>query len=203
MARRRDRTGEQHGKLTVLRLAGVSPSRQSLWECRCQCGNLTTVRADALGKATRSCGCWAVESRRTHGLRRTKVYKVWASMLERCQRKNHPQFNNYGGRGISVCKRWRAFENFYRDMGEPNGRTLDRINVNGNYSPSNCRWASWKTQNRNKTNNHNVIFNGQKMTLAQLAEKQGVCYGTLHSRIRAGWTISEAAKPEKRINQYR
>lgn len=125
--------------------------------CQCDCGKQVTVRSQSLRKGeTTSCGCARAERMRaektTHGFYKSPTYNSWRSMLARCSDSTHPQFKDYGGRGIAVCEAWRnSFEAFVDAVGErPEGTTIDRINTNGNYEPSNCRWATTTEQNRNK-----------------------------------------------------
>lgn len=118
------------------------------------------------------------------------TYRSWKMMKVRCTRPQDRQFKDYGGRGISVCDRWLSFANFLADMGERlEGTTLDRIDVNGNYEPGNCRWADIKTQRRNRTDNHIVVYQGQAMPLVQACELSGVKYDVARDRLnRYGWT---------------
>lgn len=144
-----DLTGQVFGRLTVLRRIDRK------WLCVCLCGNTRDVFAENLKAGrTQSCGCFNQERRRethsTHRMVDTPEYRSWACMRDRCQRPNHEHFKYYGGRGISVCERWQKFENFHADMGPSKGLTIDRIDVNGNYEPSNCRWATREQQQANK-----------------------------------------------------
>jgi len=110
-----------------------------------------------------------------HGLTKTKIHKVWLSMLERCQTNSKKYSKNYSSRGIIVCERWRNFENFYEDMGSvPHGMSLDRINVDGNYTKENCRWANAKVQQNNRQNTRYLSINGEKVPLMVFAEKHGI-----------------------------
>lgn len=157
----RDLSSEKFGRLTALFEFGKSKTPNGttvvFWLCRCACGNLVKTRGSNLRSGlSRSCGCLRAEveksSAKTHGQTRSPEYQSWRGMLDRCRNSKHVSFHRYGGRGISVCKRWLKFENFLADMGKrPAGLSLDRINNDGNYEPSNCRWATDAEQRANKS----------------------------------------------------
>src|SRR5258706_4182571 len=124
---------------------------------------------------------------------RTRTYFAWQSMRKRCANPNAQYYANYGGRGIRVCKRWAKFENFLADMGTaPAGKSLDRINNNGNYSPKNCRWATPSQQARNAMRVRVLSLNGMRMSLPDWADRLGIEHNTLTMRLRYGWTVREA-----------
>ena len=124
----------------------------------------------------------------------TREYKTWQSMMQRCYKPYAQQYDNYGARGISVCKRWHQFKNFLADMGmKPTGMTLERKNVDGNYSPSNCKWASTVEQNRNKRDTRKVTYEGRNQSIAEWARESGIKEGTLGARLRRyGWDVERA-----------
>lgn len=205
MSKRIDLVGKTFGRLFVKEYAGQGVGRISLYKCKCSCGNELVVRSDRLKTGhTQSCGCLHQQIRSklltTHGLSRSKLYREWRNIINRTSYPNHESYPNYGGRGVTICAEWLDFQNFYDwayangyDENAPRGKcTLDRIDVNGNYEPSNCRWVTTKIQNNNKRNNICFEINGEKLTLAQLSEIYGFNYSTLYGRVKKGWNIEKA-----------
>ena len=146
-----DRTGQKFGRLVVIEQAGRTASKKVLWKCMCDCGNETQTDSGSLVTGnTESCGCILKEAITKHGGWKKSSYNTWRAMIRRCNNPKDKDYPRYGGKGVSVCPEWLDYANFAQCMGEPQGdETLDRIDVYGNYEPSNCRWAGVKTQNRN------------------------------------------------------
>lgn len=192
-----DLTGRKFGRLTVLEVAERT-GRKTYWLCKCDCGNLTKVQTAYLNNAhTKSCGCLQKTTVTTHGKKKTKLYGVWASMKERCINIKHPAYENYGGRGITMCDEWREdFQTFYdwaMESGYQEGLTIDRKDNDGNYEPSNCRWVTCKIQGNNTRRNHYIEFNGERHTISEWAEIKGINRLTLWDRIvRREWPIDKA-----------
>lgn len=184
----RDLTGQRFGVLLVERR--TIPERPVHWECQCDCGNSVPFRYDYLteGRAT-DCGCLTPR----HRLSGTKTYSVWDLMHRRCEDPRHPNFKNYGARGIVVCGRWTDVRKFHEDMGNPpDGMTLDRIDNNGPYEPGNCRWAPRHDQNRNMRSNRFIGYNNETLCLTDWAARIGLSSGGLHNRLARGWSLDVA-----------
>ena len=158
-----DLTGQKYGRLTVIcrTMDHIQPSgtKALTWLCRCECGNNAVVRGDKLRRGkTKSCGCLTKELNKTrgisHGESHSKLYRVWSQMIQRCTNPNQKKYPAYGGRGIAVCAEWKcsyiAFRDWAMISGYEEGLSIDRIDVNGNYEPSNCRWATRIEQEANK-----------------------------------------------------
>ncbi|MBS4171915.1 hypothetical protein [Bacillus sp. FJAT-49736] len=194
-----DLTGQKFGRLTVVR-RDTSSNKTFLWVCKCECGNVKTVRSfDLRDGKVKSCGCLHAEkvrtNTRTHGKRNTLIYHIWCSIKGRCFRTTCKDFPNYGGRGITMCDSWRNdFMSFYEwsmSNGYKEGLSIDRINNDGNYEPSNCRWVTQAKQSRNKSNNRFITIDGMTKTLADWCKFYKVHISTAHSRIKSGKTGKE------------
>jgi len=195
-----DLTGMTFGKLTVIERA-PNRGRTVMWRCSCSCGKETITTAEGLkGGTVKSCGCLRAEAnrRRTrHGMSKSKLWDVWESMKSRCYNPNSTSYYNYGGRGISICSEWlNSFESFYSwaiDSGYHEGLSIDRIDVNGNYEPANCRWATDKEQGNNKRNSVWITHNGETHTISEWGDILGISVHTLYSRIfQHGWPEEKA-----------
>ncbi len=191
----RDLTGKRFGRLLVTGFAGRGSKKVLIWNCRCDCGTECTAYGYILKRgAKRSCGCLGSEvtSKRskTHGMTDSPTYKSWRSMIRRCEAPGDIGYPRYGGRGISVCDRWRAsFQAFLDDMGERPSKSyqIERIDNDDNYTPDNCRWATRKEQARNRRSQTILTFNGESLCVSEWAERMGVHRGRLQNRINLGW----------------
>lgn len=188
--------GRKYGRLAVVERVANKGDKVA-WKCKCDCGNETIVTTTALQSGnTKSCGCLLHERITKHGMYKTKLYKTWNNMISRCYCNSFRNFKNYGGRGITVCKEWKedfqTFADWALSHGYSDELTLDRIDVNGNYEPSNCRWITNKEQQHNKRSNRYITFNGKTHTLKQWSEITGIHPKTISTRIDRGWTIEEA-----------
>ena len=193
MSKMIDISGKKFGRWTVIQKDKSDKAGIAVWLCRCDCGKESLISGNSLRSGNSiSCGCFRKENpnHKTHGQSETKVYLVWRSMIARCYNKNVIAYKDYGGRGISVCDKWRdSFENFISDMGLPPPKhTIERKNNNGNYEPENCLWASYKVQANNRRGNRIIVINGISKTMSQWSEEYGVKVGTIWSRLKNGWS---------------
>ena len=212
MSKRIDLTGNKYNLLTVLGYSHTE-NGNAVWRCKCECGNETFVRgANLKSNAVKSCGCLLHKEHNTHHLSQTRLYKIYASMKSRCYDAKMPYYENYGGRGITVCEEWRKdFLQFYKwakENGYQDGLTIDRIDNNKGYAPDNCRWATSKEQARNRRSCVLITHNGKTQTLVEWCEELNLKYKRVHDRMYSkGWSferaISTPVYEEKKNLKYR
>jgi len=196
-----DFIGQRFNLLTVIAIHKTK--HDTKWECRCECGSITTTAAyHVYGGKTTSCGCFWLKRITKHGMNRqahkSPEYQSWASMHSRVNNAGRKEFENYGGRGITVCARWDDFGKFYADMGpRPSPKhSIDRIDNNGNYEPGNCRWATSEEQNRNTRRNVWITYNEQTHCIAEWAKMLGITASVLRYRLRR-WGVAESLTTPK------
>ena len=171
-------------------------TQHSMTVCKCDCGKVISIMTSKLTRGiTISCGCLLGANLKTHGKSGTRLYTIYRNMLNRCK-YNTPKNKNYAGRGIKVCEEWKSsFDSFHKwaiGNGYADNLSIDRIDPNGNYEPSNCRWIPMLLQAKNKRNTHNITINGETMCLTDLAKKAGVERSKIYYRLKAGWSLERA-----------
>ena len=183
-----DLTGKRFGKLVVIqkvgsRIRGIKCKvKTPLWKCKCDCGNVSEVKRDHMMKGhIKSCGC--LKGNPTHNMSSTRIYNIWIRMRTRCYHAKDSEYKRYGARGITVCDEWKSSFEAFRDWAMANGYrddlTIDRIDVDGNYEPSNCRWATIYEQACNKRNNRYLTVNGETLTLSQWRRRCNINRSTM------------------------
>ena len=181
-----DLQGQTFGRLRVLSRAENSAKKEAQWNCVCDCGRMYVARAYLLvsGKIV-SCGCRRFSVNLSHGLSKDPLYRIWVNMLSRCYNPQAKCFHNYGGRGITVCDRWRdSLQNFVDDMApRPRGGTIERIDNNGDYCPENCRWATMLEQSNNKRTNVYVTIGNERKTVAEWCKTLNQPRAAIYRRI--------------------
>ena len=203
-------TGQRFGRLTVVGpSSNAQTCAQRLWAVVCDCGERRDVQGSNLrGGSTASCGCLAREvfsktAARTnyrHGMTYSPEWRTWSSMLTRCNNEKSKCYRYYGAKGVSICERWRSFENFVADVGpRPAGTTLDRIDNSRGYEPENCRWATIDVQNRNRGSILMVEINGETKCVADWCDQLGIPRPRVYARIQSGMALYEAIT--KPVNQ--
>ncbi len=210
MAKHIDLTGQKFGRLFVVGLhhteqvysKGQKDGLKYYYTCQCDCGKETIVCTQNLKYGhTKSCGCLVKETvaniNKTHNMAKTRLYKIWKGIKTRCFNTNDKGYKNYGGRGITMCPEWKddfmAFHDWAFDNGYEEGLSIDRINNNGNYEPSNCRWVDNITQQNNRRVNRYLTFNGETHTYREWSRITGINHCTISVRInKYGWSVEKA-----------
>jgi len=215
--------GQKFNRLTIIKLDHIekyiSPKGKKknkvYYVCQCDCGkNLIVLKNEITSNGTKSCGCKREENIRKsitiHNMTKTRLYKIWRNIKTRCLNKNNKHYKDYGGRGITICEDWKndfmSFYNWAITNGYKEDLTIDRIDVNGNYEPSNCRWADRTIQNKNKRNNHLITYNGETHCVAEWSGILEINLRTLWSRIiNYNWPIEKIFETpvRKRINKFK
>lgn len=219
-----DETGKKYGRLTVLEYQGRNKSRSAEWLCLCECGNTVIIRGSALrsGK-TKSCGCLQREVAKEtiskynssdkyvspyiynvkHGMTHDHLYKVWLNMKRRCFDENHDNYKYYGGRGIKVCKEWTndfiTFMNWACANGYNESLTIDRIDVNGDYCPNNCRWIPFCEQICNRRNTVYMEYDNQCKPLKMLCNENDIPYKWAHSKYKKGYNFEQIVEMRRKL----
>lgn len=209
-----DRTGIKYGRLTAIKT--IRGRKFVYWLCLCDCGKYTEVRASNLQSgAVKSCGCLNIESITKHNQVHSRLYNVFNSLKQRCLNPNNKEYKNYGGRGIKICKEWLdkengfmnfynwAMENGYNENAKFQQCTIDRIDVNGNYEPNNCRWITNKEQALNRTTNKILIYKGKSKTMVEWSKELGINYKTFQKYIQKGKNIEEILKLIKKNQELK
>ena len=205
MSKKLNLTGQRFGRLLVIEEVIKENSNGTYWKCKCDCGNETIVKGSTLNSGhTSSCGCKTRETtaRRNfkHGESNTRLYNVWKHMLARTERTTDQRYSYYGGRGIRVCEEWHdyiAFSKWAKENGYDETLSIERIDVNGNYCPENCKWATIYEQANNKRYNVFVSYNGKEKSMAEWSRIYGINYQTLMTRYRNGNTGDYLFRPVK------
>lgn len=201
MCKVKDITGKKFHRLTAIKRVGSNKEGRAIWLCKCDCGKEIVVSGVLLRNgAVKSCGCLQLEKLakavKKHGLTNHRLYNIYTHIKQRCNNPNCKQYIWYGAKGIKIYSEWnKNFETFYEwsiNNGYQDDLTIDRIDVNGNYEPANCRWVDMKVQQNNRGNNHNVTINGVKHTLSEWARINNISIHTIRNRLARKWSDIEA-----------
>lgn len=199
---------ERFGRRTVVAYLGKNSRGKAIWECECDCGDVSPVLGNLLlSGGGLSCGCLQIDLARTNdGASGHPAYRCWVAMIQRCCNPNNEDFHHYGGRGIVVCQRWKdSFFAFAEDMGNRPSpeHKIERIDNDGNYTPENCRWATQLEQTNNKRTNHKITHDGQTRTIAEWSRIIGVGQKTICQRLLRGDSDSDSLRPIRQTKSGR
>lgn len=203
MAKFKDLTGQRFGRLVAIEICGNDNKGHYCWRCKCDCGNYKVVANYNLkNNSTKSCGCLSKEIKTKHNKSNTRLYRIYYAMRQRCYNLKYSRYFDYGGRGIKICDEWKNdFMNFYNwamENGYRDGLTIDRIDVNGNYEPNNCRWITKEAQQGNTRKSRFIEYNGEKKTLAEWSRIIKVSSNTIIFHLNKGRTIKDVIDYKER-----
>lgn len=213
-----DLVGKKFNKLTIVKRVNNDKHGNSCWLCKCDCGNTTIVPANELKRdGVKSCGCFrkqfakqrasAIKLHKKHGKQQTRLYNIWAGMKQRCYYRYSIGYKNYGGRGITICDEWlNSFENFYIwaiQNGYKDNLTIDRINVNDNYQPSNCQWVDNLEQQNNRRNNIKIFYSNKTQSLSDWARELKIPYHILYYNTKKGYSLQQIIDKLNRKGRYK
>lgn len=203
--------GKKFNRWTIMAFDHIGCSRSAFYLCRCDCGTIRTVNLAQLKNGhSKSCGCLRRDSATVHGGtggykgHKPRLYKIWSGIKDRCKCSTNKDYKNYGGRGILVCDSWLsfdAFRNWALQNGYRDNLTIDRIDVNGNYCPENCRWATLKEQSRNRRTSQMITFGGKTQCATAWCEELHMNRNLVSQRLKAGWSIERALLTPTQIKQ--
>jgi hypothetical protein len=201
--RKIDLLNKRYGSLLVIKEAESDKYGHSRYLCKCDCGNEIIRAATSLNRnQTFSCGC----KRTKHGMSRTKLYRIWADMIQRCENENSTNYKYYGAKGVSVLSEWKDFEKFKTwalSNGYEKGLSIDRIDPFLNYEPSNCKWSTREEQDNNKRNSVKEVVKGELLTLSQIAKKYNFGFSTISHRYNVGVRGDDLIQPSNRGRKLR
>ena len=197
-----DISGQRFGRLIVIKENGTTKNGDIRWLCRCDCGNEKTITGSKLRSGhTQSCGCLQRETirkiRTKHNMSSASLYSIWGNMKERCYRKTNNRYYRYGARGITVCDEWHDFANFSEwafDNGYEEGLSIDRIDIDKNYEPGNCRWIPLSEQMQNRSNTHWVEYNNEKICMSEFSRRIGISLSMVYKRLKKGMSGDDIAR---------
>lgn len=193
------KVGQKYNHLTIIEKSERNTNKKSYWICKCECGNISTVQSYDLTRnktiSCNDCGNKRIgEKNKKHDSYKIRLYRTWSNMKTRCNNSNYEMYKSYGGKGIKVCEEWNefiVFKDWALNNGYKENLTLDRINNDKSYCPENCRWATMKVQQNNRTNNNMITFKGETLTMKQWSEKLGILYTTIQRRMKKKWPIEK------------